>query len=176
MNLRGLAFLALRLLAIYVVFMGIQHAVNLLDFSIATYMQVTDLDFTSALLIVSVPTLLIWAVGILLWCMAGKWSGYLVPASGEAVKQAIRNTEIESFVLSVAGLIIVILSFFRLLQSVMSYVSLTRQDIYVDNQSYYYSFAVWAVELILGAVLLLKSQAFAVLLRKIRGAGLTSER
>lgn len=176
MNLRGLAFLALRLLAIYVAIMGIRHAVNLLDFSIATYMQVTDLDIAQVMLIVCVPTILLWAVGVLLWCMAGKWSGHLVPASGETAEPAIRNADIESFVLSVAGLIIAVLSFFRLLQSVMTYVSFTSQDIYVDSQSYYYNFAAYALELILGVVLLLKSHGFASLLRKIRSAGLTNER
>ena len=176
MNLRGLAFLALRLLAVYVVITGIRHAANLVDVTIPTYMQMAELNVTLALLVVGIPTVLLWVVGILLWCSAEKWSGYLIPASVQAEKPALRNAEIESFALSVVGLIIAILSFFRLLQSVLSYISLLDQNVHVDSQSYFYNFAALAAELATGIILLLKSQGIAALLRKIRGAGLENGR
>jgi len=175
-NLRGLAFLALRLMAIYVIVMGIRHAVDLVDFSIPAYMQLADLNFAKGLLVIGIPTLLLWIVGILLWFMAGKWSNRFVPATNGAPEAVNRSAEFESFVLSVVGLVLAILSLTNWIQSVLGYISLTNQDVYFNRQSYYFHFAGQAAEFVLGAVLLLKSRGIAALLRKIRSAGMTSDR
>ncbi len=170
MNLRGLAYLAIRVLAIYVFILGIRQAVTLANAAIPTYMQITDLKIAQVYVIIGIPTLLLWIVGVLLWRSADRWSNRLVPAANGSPEPLERHADIESFVLSVVGLVLVILAAVNLIQSVLSFIWITNQEVHFDRQGYYFQFAGHAVEIVMGAVLLLKSNGIAALLRKIRQA------
>lgn len=170
MNLRGLAFLAIRVLAIYVVVLGIRQVANLVDVALPMYMHMTDLNLAQALTIVGVSPLLLWAVGISLWLMANRWSKRIIPAAESRTETAIRSADPESFVLSVVGLVIAILAVTDWIQSVLALVSISNQGVHFDRQSYYYRFAGQAIEIAFGLVLILKARGIAALLRKIRQA------
>lgn len=170
MNLRGIAFLAIRLFAIYVFLLGIRQVVNLVTVSLPVYMSTMDLDLMQVLYVIAIPTLLLWAFGILLWMMADRWSKRMIPPSDGQTETAIRSSHIESFVLSVVGVVIVVLAVSDLIQSVLAFLSIANQDVYFDRQNYYYRIAGQAVEIALGLVLVLKARGIAALLRKIRQA------
>ena len=180
MKINDLAYLTLRVAAIYLFIMGIGHLVDLLQFSLPAYLQVMERGTTygEVFLIVGVPVLLLLICGFLLWVLAPKLAKYLVPASaasaGISESGATAQTKnIEGFVLAVVGLILFILSFTGVVRGALNYFNMLSQDIEFNRLQYIYFLGEQAVRFVLGVILLVKAEGFALLLRKIRNAGLS---
>lgn len=178
MKLRELAFLAIRVLSIYLFILGLNHLVNLLDFTIPTYLQVIEHDttYTEVFLIIGIPTLILLLCGVILWFFAEKLSKYIVPRNSTESDGTFRSKDIEGFVLSVVGLILVILSFTSLARIIMNYVNMMNQDIGFDRLGFIYSLVEQGIRLLLGIILLFKAEGLAQFLRKIRNLGLKNSK
>lgn len=85
MKVRDLAFMALRILSIYLFFMGLRQIVNLLQFAVPSYFQMINSGTTyrDILWAAGIPTLIYLMVIVGLWVYANRLSGYLVPARAE---------------------------------------------------------------------------------------------
>jgi len=171
MKLRGLSFLAIRVLAIYFFVQGLNHLVNYLDFALPAYLQVLgdNKSYFDIFLLVGIPSILLLIISIVLWFLAGKISSYFVQQDSSESESALSFRGAESFVLAVVGLVLAILSFTTLTRLILNYVNITNQNLYIDHRSYWISFGEHMIRLLLGLVLILKAEGFALLLRKIRG-------
>lgn len=173
MKLRDLAYLAVRILSIYLMIQGLRHILNLIDFAIPTYLQLLeDPSYFQVFLVIGIPAFVFIISGILLWFYAAKLSIYLIPKNSDDSVPTIQGKEIEEFILSVVGMIIVILSFSSLIRGLLIYISNAKQDFGFANRANIYNSIEQAIQLILGIALLLKSKGIALVLRKIRSAGL----
>jgi hypothetical protein len=74
--------------------------------------------------------------------------------------------------LSVIGLILAILSITNLVRLVMDYINIKNQQIQFNRQGYLFTIIEQGIRFLIGIVLLLKAEGFALLLRKIRSFGL----
>ncbi|WP_256759327.1 hypothetical protein [Cohnella sp. WQ 127256] len=173
MTIRELAFLALRVLSIYLFILGLSHLTSLLDFTIPTYLQVIEHDTTYAevFLIIGIPTFVLLVGGVILWIFAEKLSSYMVPKSSTGSGN-FPTKELEGFVLSVIGLILLILSFTSIVRLSMSYIHLINQEIGFDRKTYIYPLVEQAIRLLIGIILLFKAEGLALMLRKTRNLGL----
>ncbi|MEX1030702.1 MAG: hypothetical protein WDZ91_11760 [Paenibacillaceae bacterium] len=174
MKLREFSFLAVRILAIYLFILGISHLVDLLNFAIPVYLQVIEDDttYSEVFLIVGIPAFSLIIGGIVLWILAEKLSKYIMRNSSTELETTLQTKEIEGFVLSVIGLILAILSFSIIVRISMNYIHLVNQDMQFDRQSLLYTFVEQLIRFVIGIILLIKAEGFALLLRKIRGLGL----
>jgi hypothetical protein len=177
MKLSELSYLAVRILAIYLFITGINHLVDTLNLAIPTYLQIIDHDTTylELLLIVGIPTFILIIGGIILWFLSEKISMYLVSKRPSKLENTIQAKGIEGFVLSVVGLILVVFSFSSIVRISMNYIHLTYQEFEINKLSFLYTFSEQLIRFIIGMILLIKAQGFALLLRKIRGLGLKHE-
>lgn len=174
MKLRDLSYLAVRILSIYVFFLGINHLVNLLNFSLPVYLQVIEDDTTylELLSFVILPAVFLILCGIVLWFFADKLSRFLIPRNSDGSELTSGIKGIEGFILSVAGLVIVIFSFSTIVRMSLSYIYMTNQEFQLDRISLMYTFIEQLIRLVIGMILLFKAEGLALTLRKIRDLGL----
>lgn len=171
MKIRELAFLAIRVLAVYFFALGLNHLVAYLDYSLPAYLQVLgdDASYAEVFLLVGIPSILLLLISVALWLSAGKLSRFLVPSNSGEEESSPSFRGIEAFVLAVVGLVLAILSFSSLARILLNYANMEGQRLYIDHRSFYIALAEQVIRLLLGIVLILKAQGFAKLLRKIRG-------
>lgn len=176
MNIRDLSFLAVRVLSIYLFILTLKHLVGLLDFAVPTYLQLmgNDIAYAKVFLAVGVPVFVMMFGGIVLWMLAGKLSKWLVPndSSAAEAQSTIRLKEMEGIVLSIVGLIILILSLASMVNLLLNYISVIKQDVRFDNRGYMYSIAEQVIRIAAGCLLLYKAEGIAAFLRNIRNLGL----
>jgi len=148
--------------------------VNLLNFSLPVYLQVIEDDATylELLSFVILPAVLLISCGIVLWFLADKLSRFLIPKNSDGSELTSSIKGIEGFILSVAGLIIVIFSFSTMVRMSLSYKYMTNQEFQVDRISLMYTFVEQLIRLVIGIILLFKAEGLALALKKIRDLGL----
>ncbi len=174
MKLREISYLAVRMLSIYVFFLGINHLVNLLNFSIPVYLQVLEdnTTYSEVILIVIIPALFLIICSLVLWFQADKLSRFLIPKNSDESEHSPQIKELEGYILSIVGLILVILSFSAIVRISMNYYYLLDQEFRFDRKSHLYTFAEQSIRFVFGIILLLKAEGLAMTLRKIRNLGL----
>lgn len=178
-NLRDLGFLAIRALAVFAFILGIQRLIHIIENAIPYYMgylappdNVIVIGFVAA-----IPALLLIIVSILLWVFAHKLSFKMVPSretqTGEGgIPEHVKAWE--SFFLSVAGLILLVISIGRMAYILAQYLHMETalpDFVYFERKEYLYSLAEYVVYFILGLLLILKADGLAHLLRSIRRLG-----
>lgn len=176
MKIRELAYLAIRVISVYLFVLGVNHLVNLLTFALPNYVQVLKIDvsYVEIFFIAGSPTLILFISSVLLWLFAGRVSGLLVPKPSTEADQNILFHQVEGFVLSVVGLLITIHAFTRLLTTILNYVNILNQGFHGDGMNYMISIGAQAFLLIVGIVLQFRAEGFAYMLRKIRNWGIDS--
>ncbi|HEX7055950.1 MAG TPA: hypothetical protein VF260_01970 [Bacilli bacterium] len=172
--MKGLAFLAVRILSIYLFILGLNHLIDFLDYAFPIYLQVIEMkaDYTKVLAIVGTPSLVLVICGIVLWFLADKVAQFLIAKHSADTELTLPLKELEGFVLSVIGLVLVIFSLSESAQLMMNLSDLTNQEIGFDIRSYRYAFVEHGIRFLLGLILLFKAEGFAFVLRKIRSSGL----
>lgn len=174
MKIRDLAFMAIRILSIYLFILGLNHLVNILEFALPTYMQVIDYEttYTEVFFVIGIPTFILLVSSVVLWFLADKLSRFIIPkSSSESEGISMQSKEIEAFVLSVIGLILLVLSFTSIARMVLNYINLMDQGIVSDRLGFIYSLVEQVIRFLLGLILLFKAEGFALMLRKIRKLG-----
>ncbi len=171
MTIRELAYLAIRVMAVYFFVLGLNHLVNYLDFALPAYLQVLgeDTSYGKVFLLVGVPSILLLVISVALWLSAGKLSRSLVPSRSGENETSPSFRGVEAFVLAVVGLVLAILAITTLARMLLNYANMDAQNLYIDNRSFYISLVEQGIRLVLGIVLTVKAEGFAQLLRKIRG-------
>lgn len=174
MKIRELAYLAIRIFAVYLFVQGISHLVNLLSFTLPTYVQLLKIDvsYSEVFLVTGSPILILFISSVLLWVFAERLSGFLIPKQSSESARTVQFQQIEGFVLSVVGLLIAIHAFTNLLATIFNYVNILSQGFRVDGTEHLISIGGQAILLIVGIVLLFRAEGFAYLLRKIRNFGM----
>jgi hypothetical protein len=177
MKLKDLSFLVVRVLSLYLFILGLNHLVNILNFAIPAYLQVIEHDTTYAevFFVIGIPSFILIMSSVVLWFFAEKLSRYIIPKSSSESESTLQSKEIEGFVLSVIGLILLILSFTSSVRIIMNVINMLNQDIRFDNQGYkgyIYLLVEQVIRFLIGIILLLKAEGFASILRKIRNSGL----
>ncbi|MGG3280010.1 hypothetical protein [Paenibacillus solani] len=174
MKIRDLAFMAVRILSIYLFILGLNHLVNILEFVLPTYMQVIDYEttYTEVFFVIGIPTFILLISSVVLWFLADKLSRFIIPKSSSDSKGiSLKSEEIEGFILSVIGLILFVLSFTSIARMVLNYINLMNQGIVSDRLGSIYSLVEQVIRFLLGLILLFKAEGFALMLRKIRKLG-----
>jgi len=174
MKIRDLSFLAVRVLSIYLFILGFKHIINLLEFTIHTYLWVLDTNtsYLEVFLIIGIPSLVLFITSIILWLYANQISLHLIPQSSRESVQSIQVKDIEGFILAIIGLILMILSFTTLVRIILNYYHITSQDIHFNSRDHIFVIIEHSIRFIIGIVLLLKAEGFAMILRNIRSMGL----
>jgi hypothetical protein len=176
-NLKDLGFLAIRVLAIYAFILGIQRLVILFENALPFYISMLDpeeYNIYGIALVAGVPALLLIIISILLWFFAGKLSGKIVPPQAAETESPGNAMAWESFILSVVGFVISILSLSRMSFIILNYIQMERitpEYVYFDRLEYLSGLVEQLILLILGLLLILKADGLAYLLRKIRSLG-----
>lgn len=171
MKIRDLAFMALRILSIYLFILGLNHLVNILEFALPTYMQVVEQDttYTEVFFVIGIPTFILLISSVVLWFLADKLSRFIIPkSSNESEEITMQSKQMEGFVLSVIGLILLVLSFTGLVRNILNYINLVNQGLVPGRLSFIYSLVEQVIRFLLGLLLLLKAEGFALSLRKMR--------
>lgn len=181
MKIRDLAFLALRVLAIYVFIVALRHLANLTQFTVPSYLELIEsgISFMEVFLLVFLPTLILITGGLVLWIFARPISKYLMPKSpteseNDGSVQTLKGREVEGFVIAAVGLVLVLLSFPAIVRLLVNYFNMVSQDIGFNRMTYITPIIEQGLRLILGIILLLKAEGFALILRKIRKLGFNS--
>ncbi len=179
MRIYDLAYLAVRVLAVWLFISAVNQVITLFNVTVPIYTQTFDLQerYMELILLVVAPALLILIGSIVLWKMAGRLAGALIPADANKteadsdVNHAVRR-DLEGFVLSVVGLILFIVSFTSFLR--LGAISFYYWDgeFYQVRNSNMASFIAAGIRSLIGIVLLVKAEGFAILLRKIRSIGM----
>jgi hypothetical protein len=174
MKLKDLAYLSIKILSIYLVIIGFRQMVNILYISIPSYLLIPGQSYNAweLFFIVGVPAFLTVIAGVLLWFNAFRLALYLVPQNHDDLEISLQTKQLEGFVLAVVGLLLLIFSFSTLVREVLNYMNYLHNDIRFDTQGFLYRVAEQSIRLILSIILLLRAEGFALLLRKIREAGL----
>jgi hypothetical protein len=97
MRLSDLSYLAVRILSIYLFVQGLNQVVNLVEFTIPTYLQIlkSNMSYISVFLTVGIPAVLMIIMSVILWFLAEKVSHYLTPKnSGDSV-QSMQGKELK---------------------------------------------------------------------------------
>lgn|SRR5690606_897267 len=178
-KLNELSYLIIRVLAIVFFLFGLNHLMNLLEFSIPSYMSIVDyLSFFEAFLMVGIPACILIIVSIVMWLLAGRISSLLLPkvAPAEQELNIVHVKYLEGYILAVVGLLLAVFSFTAMLRLVLTYFVIpTEQGFAFTNQVQLYSIVEQGLRFIIGIVLLVKAEGFARLLRKIRSVGLKEQ-
>ena|GEM_PF-6615614 len=139
-NLKGLAYLAVRALAIFAFILGLQRLMLVYENTIPFYMNLLELNpdknvniVTENIVILAllsgIPALVLIGFGILFWGMAGKLA-HIVASRGdeESARTEIppQLRAIESILLSVTGLVLIILAAGRI-------ALILTQDLYMES-------------------------------------------
>lgn len=172
MKLRGIAFLAVRVIAIYLFIMGVNHLINLIEYTIPAFFQFMkrDTNVFELFLLIGLPALILLFCGIFMWMCAEKISLYLIPRAllEEEIEGGFRSKQIEGFVLSVIGLILLISSSTSLVRMLIQYFTIQGQGLTFNQLGYESSLVEQIIRVILGILLLVKAEVFAQWLRKLR--------
>ncbi|MCM3633695.1 hypothetical protein [Paenibacillus camelliae] len=178
-KLNELSYLIIRVLAIVFFLFGLNHLMNLLEFSIPSYMSIVDyLSFFEAFLMVGIPACILIIVSIVMWLLAGRISSLLLPkvAPAEQELNIVHVKYLEGYILAVVGLLLAVFSFTSMLRLVLTYFVIpTEQGFAFTNQVQLYSIVEQGLRFIIGIVLFVKAEGFARLLRKIRSVGLKEQ-
>lgn len=173
LRIHSLALLAVRILGIYMFLLGISRISNLLDVAMPAYLLALDVDVSTwkIVTIVGIPGLVLVIGGVLLWVLARRIANVMIPAEFHDHSYTLKDRELEQFVLAVVGLVLVIQAIAGLTASLLNIFTLTSDGIRVMD--YYYSAMIKpAVQLIAGLLLVIKANAVAYMLAKIRNLGL----
>ena len=172
MQMKGIAYLALRVLAIYFFMMAWRQFVMILEF-LPSYIFIPEINMNlmEVILLVGVPALINFTASILLWIYAKRLSGYFLLKQQEQEEPFnLAYKGIEGFVLSVVGIIFIITSFSAMIRELLYYLNHMNMPIYGRTQVY--GLVELAIQFILGVLLVLRSNGIATILRRIREAGL----
>ncbi len=190
MRIYDLAYLAVRVLAIWLFVSGLNQAVSLLNGSLPIFVKTFELYeiYPGMALVGIAPIALLIAGSVVMWMMTKRLAGWLVPrgarkdaaaadsefgAGGDAeASHAVRLKDMEGFVLAVIGLILFIVSF-------AGFVRLGLISIYYESGDYVFvrnsnlsSLVELGIRCVVGIMLMVKAEGFALALRKIRAIGL----
>lgn len=171
MKIRDLAFMAIRILSIYLFVLGLNHLMNILEFALPTYMQVIESEttYTEVFFVIGIPAIILLVSSVVLWFAADKLSRFLIPkGSSDPAGIHVQSKEIEGFVLSVIGLVLVVLSFSSLARIILNDINLMNQDLVSNRMGYIYSLIEQVIRFLLGLMLMFKAEGFAHMLRKMR--------
>lgn len=172
MKLRGIAFLAVRIISIYLFITGVNHLINLIEYTIPAFFQFMkrDTNVFELFLLLGLPALIFIFCGIFMWMCAGRISLYLIPRTllEDEIEDGFRSKQIEGFVLSVIGLILLISSSTSLVRMLIQYFTINSQGVTFNQLGYGASLVEQIIRLILGILLLVKAEGFALWLRKLR--------
>jgi len=176
LKLHDLSYLCIRVLAIILFLLGLNHLANLLEFSIPSYMQIVDyLSFFEAFLMVGLPACFLIVLSVVMWFSARRLSAYLLPKAVQAEEAAasFNAKQLEGYILSVIGLLLVVFSFSAIIRMIMTYAVIpTEQGFAFTNKIQLYSIIEQGLRFVIGLLLLVKAEGFARLLRKVRNLGL----
>lgn len=174
MKLKDLAYLAVRILSIYLFLLGLSKIVEVLNIAVPTYLQVIDynISFLEVFLVVGVPGFILILFSMILWLFAEKLSVYLIPKNAEETEYSVQAKDLEGFVLSLVGLILMILSFTMMVRQGMNYNNMAKHAMQFDREGFIFTFTEEVIRFLIGIILLFKAEGFALLLRKIRNMGL----
>ena len=175
MRLQHISYLCVKVIAIVIFLLGLNHLMNLIQYSIPSYMQIIEhLSFFEAFLMVGFPACFLIVVSIILWFSANRLSVYLIPKAEPTEESADTSgvKQLEGYILAVIGLLLVVFSLTTIIRMLLTYtVFSTEQGFAVTNQIQLYSIVEQGLRFIIGLVLLVKAEGFARLLRKIRTLG-----
>lgn len=176
MTLHDLSYLCIKVLAIVLFLLGLNHVMNLIEFSIPSYMQIIDhISFVEAFLMVGLPACFLIVLSVVMWFTARRLSTYLLPKAvvNEEAAETVTVKPLEGYILAVIGLLLAIFSFSAIIRMVMTYVVVsTEQGFAFTNKIQLYSIIEQGLRFVIGILLLVKAEGFARLLRKIRNLGL----
>lgn len=173
MKIRELAFLAVRILGIYLFVLGLKQLVDLLQLTGSTYLQWLEheVTFMEVFLFIGLPSLILLIGGIVLWIFAKPISKSLILKDSTESESHWQMREIEGFVLSVVGLLLVVWSLPTMTRMIVNYINIAGQEVRFDKMSYIYPIIEQGIRFLIGLLLLLKAEGFALILRKIRNKG-----
>lgn len=178
MSIRDLAYLSVRIIAVYLFILGLSQLVDLLNVTLPVYSRTFQLEemYAELILIGVVPMLIFFVGSIVAWFLAGRLSRMMVPAvdvgEGNKVSAASPLREMEGFVLCVVGLVLFIVSFANLVSLIVTYTYWGDGDFTFVWRSNIAVLVEIGIRCLIGIILLVKAEGFAKLLRKIRGFGM----
>jgi hypothetical protein len=185
MSIRDLAYLSVRIIAIYLFIQGLSQLVDLLNVTLPVYSQTFQLYnqsfqlegmYADLILIGIVPMLIFFIGSIVAWFLAGRLSIRMIPAvhveEGDNDSAVSPLREMEGFVLSVVGLILFIVSFANFVRLIVTYSYWEGGEFAFVWRSNMAVLVEMGIRCLIGVILLVKAEGFAKLLRKIRGLGM----
>lgn len=141
-----------------------------------TYLELIkhDVSLWSVLIVSGIPACLIMIGSLILWFSAQKLALKLLPKGLKEAESSLPMKEIEAFVISIVGLILVVLSATTLLRLFLSLINTTAysDSLNLTSSMHLYPLIEHLIRVILGAILLIKADGFALFLRKVRSLGL----
>ena len=168
MKLADLSFLAVRLLAIYVLYDGIRQATNVYYIMIPGWLELDlDFDFAKMAILHMLPSVVVLGFGIVLWIFARKWSFLIIGMKPEDAPSDPAFKSTYQMLISLVGLAIIAVSLGNLCYFLPSFLTLNA---YVSNplklQSFYQVIAE-AVKIILGICFILRANDIRRMLERV---------
>ncbi|MBP1155099.1 MULTISPECIES: hypothetical protein [unclassified Paenibacillus] len=163
MKIHELSFLSLRILAVYLFYLGLTELVKVYYFGIPSWLGIDvfefEFDASRLILLYTIPAGFLLSIGIILWASANKLS-YIILARRKQEEQTLEFKYTYVMIISIVGLVIVVFSTVNLIKGVPN---LWTNHLYVTSPIFkenVYIVIAESIKLIAGLCLFLRADVF----------------
>ncbi len=171
MKTKDLTFIALRLLAIYLFFLGISQSINVYYIGIPGWLEITELQFDVELMVLlySIPPVLSLSFGVLLWFFANKLTTYLIRDKIEISEYSADFKISYTMIIAIVGIVIIIQAGTGLVEAVPTFITYKKyiMETNPSHQQFLYEMIAEVTKLIIGASLVVRADGVRVFVQRI---------
>ncbi|OEF96134.1 hypothetical protein [Desulfuribacillus alkaliarsenatis] len=176
MSVKSLAFLSIRVLSICFIAIGVRYIGNVVSISLPGFMGVNDPGYFEMFIRFSIPAIVLFVIGVILWIFAGGISNFLVLKETNIKESTHIDIEkVEAFVYSFFGLIIILISIPELIQNISQatiQATIINKEIFMYQRHIWYSnIIVEIIKISLGIFLVLQANTIKKILKRLREMG-----
>lgn len=177
MNVRGLAYIFMRILAIYILIQGIQRLFTYLQFINPNFRgMLEELNFSYMLWAYTIPAILMVILSIVLWLFAKKWSTFMIADRTEELNlDSDRFREWYVLAFTVAGIVIFVTTISPLMMHTAELMRIraSGHNFIADVHMRGHWLQWWGTvaKLALGIVLVIGAKGLYNILQRIRNVG-----
>lgn len=172
MNTKSIAFVALRIVALFLFVKALINVGNLVVITLPNFFNYGHDGQISALSLIPlfIPALLMFIISIILWVRTQALSEWLAPFDDEVQIEGEKLEKLQIIAFTVVGLVFVAISFPHLVKDVVQMVSFDR-DMHTEmvyRHQVVYPLIHSSVQFVLGMVILFQAKGLSGLLKKVR--------
>ncbi|OEH86589.1 hypothetical protein BHU72_10025 [Desulfuribacillus stibiiarsenatis] len=172
-SMKSIAFMVIRVLSICFIVLGFRYLGNVVTISLPSFMGMYDPNFNRILASLSIPVIVVFVFGIILWIFAERISSYLVLKEAKEEPTNIDIEKIEPIAYSILGVLLLVFSIPEQIRYISQIAMMDKEFMNIPQIHWpiYSSIVVEAIKIMLGLLLLLQANSIKKLVKKLREIG-----